>query len=420
MPMPGAGDPYLYEWYVGLENVIKMLNSDSGIKHVIFQHDEYDTIDDVVVEYANGDAQVCYQVKHNIGTATPVSLTFGSMLKKEGGKKCLFEAMLHGWKKASTASSTTITPVLFTNRRMLNRRARHYLNGKPYSAYGVSDFIIKMQKIIQTQNGCTDLVISDEALHCQWEELCNTLPSVQRADLIAFIKHFRIEANQPNLGDMRQSLVDLIAHTFGCNEGVAWDLFAKLLVGLTEWTTTERKNREVKLEDVYSVLSIDPDIDDSQHRLAHPYPFFESRKSFCETLMGQIKATKNKVVFVSGNPGSGKTSIISFIQSEYNLFSLRFHTFKPISPEQRFYNTDPGMCTQENLWGTLLTQLRKRLKGHLAEYGVPVSNKLISIDKLRGEVMRLLGILSQEAVGAGERIYICIDGIFPNISRQSL
>lgn len=53
MPMPGAGDPYFYEWYVGLENVIKMLNPDSGIKHVIFQHDEYDTIDDVVVEYAN-------------------------------------------------------------------------------------------------------------------------------------------------------------------------------------------------------------------------------------------------------------------------------------------------------------------------------------------------------------------------------
>ena len=96
MPMPGAGDSYFYEWYVGLENVIKMLDSDSGIKHVIFQHDEYDAIDDVVVEYTNGDTQVCYQVKHNIGTATQVSLTFGSILESEEGKKCLFEAMLQG------------------------------------------------------------------------------------------------------------------------------------------------------------------------------------------------------------------------------------------------------------------------------------------------------------------------------------
>lgn len=418
MPMPGAGDSYFYEWYVGLKHVIKMLNPDSGIKHVIFQHDDYDTIDDVVVEYTNGDTQVCYQVKHNIGTATPNNLTFGSMLetpkrKKGHGapkeKKCLFEAMFWGWKKA--ASDTTITPVLFTNRKILDRRAGRHLNGISYSAYAVNDFIYQIQNIIQVQGDSTDLVISDEALRCQWEELCNTLSSVQRADLIAFIKHFRIEANQPRLSDMRQSLVDLIAQTFECNESIAWDLFAKLLVGLTDWTTTERKNREVKLEDVYSVLSIEPDLDDSQHRLIPPYPFFESRRSFCETLVNQIKATKNKVVFVSGNPGSGKTSVISFIQSEYNLFSLRYHTFRPISPEQRFYNTDPGMCTQENLWGTLLSQLRKKLKGHLAEYKVPVSNKLISIDTLRGEVMRLLGILAQDAVRSGERIYICIDGI---------
>ena len=141
MPMPGAGDPHFYEWYVGLENVIKMLNPDSGIKHVIFQHDEYDTIDDVVVEYTKGDVQVCYQVKHNIGTAIPVSLTFGSMLKKEEGKKCLFEAMIQGWKKASTASSIIITPVLFSNRRMLNHRVRRHINGKAYSAYGVNDFV---------------------------------------------------------------------------------------------------------------------------------------------------------------------------------------------------------------------------------------------------------------------------------------
>ena len=152
MPMPGAGDPHIYEWYVGLENVIKMLNPDSGIKHVIFQHDEYDTIDDVVVEYNNGDAQVCYQVKHNIGTAAPNNLTFGSMLeipkrKKGQGtpkeKKCLFEAMFWGWKKAATA--TTITPVLFTNRKILDRRAGRHLNGSSYSAYAVNDFISQIQ-----------------------------------------------------------------------------------------------------------------------------------------------------------------------------------------------------------------------------------------------------------------------------------
>lgn len=411
MPMPGAGDSYFYEWYVGLENVIKMINPDSGIKHVVFQHDEYDTIDDVVVTYSNGSTQICYQVKHNIGTAAPNSLTFGSMLETPEGKKCLFEAMYQGWKKATTTSTATIFPVLFTNRRILNRRARRHLNGTPYNAYPVNDFVSKMQIIIQTQEESGSFVISDDALRYQWEELCSTLSAVERTELMAFIKHFRIEGNQPSLGAMKQSLIDLIAQTFSCNDGEALDLFGKLLVGLTEWTTTERKNRVVVLEDVYSVLSIEADIDDSQHRLAHPFPFFESRRSFCETLVDQIKTTNNKVVFISGNPGSGKTSVVSFIQSEYNLFSLRYHTFRPISPEQRFYNTDPGMCTPKNLWGTLLTQLRKKLKGHLAEYDVPVSNNLIAVHELRTQVLRLLRILAQAAVESDNRIYICIDGI---------
>lgn len=36
MPMPGAGDPYFYEWYVGLENVIKMLDTNFEINSVVF------------------------------------------------------------------------------------------------------------------------------------------------------------------------------------------------------------------------------------------------------------------------------------------------------------------------------------------------------------------------------------------------
>ena len=148
MPMPGAGDPYFYEWYVGLENVIKMLNPDSGIRCVIFQHDEYDTVDDVVVENANGDIQMCYQVKHNIETAETHSLTFGSMLDVSRGKKCLFEAIFQGWKQACATSNALIKPVLFTNRKIHNRRSSRHFNGEKYSAYAIDQFVSKMQTII--------------------------------------------------------------------------------------------------------------------------------------------------------------------------------------------------------------------------------------------------------------------------------
>ena len=108
MPNPGIGDPYWFEWYVGLKYIIEMLNPDSGISCVIFQHETYQTIDDVVVEYDNGTSQLCYQVKHEIATSQPDNLTFGKLLEKGENGKCLFEALFLGWKKASSGERTTI------------------------------------------------------------------------------------------------------------------------------------------------------------------------------------------------------------------------------------------------------------------------------------------------------------------------
>jgi hypothetical protein len=411
MPMPGAGDSYFYEWYVGLKNVIKMLNSNSDIRCVIFQRDEYDTIDDVVVEYTNDTVQMCYQVKHNIETAAPKSLTFGSMLESSGNKKCLLEAIFQGWKQACATSTPLIKPVLFTNRKVHNRRSGRHINGKTYSAYPIDQFVSKMQTVIaETETGAS-LAFSDDALECQWEELCSVLSTVDPNELASFLKVFQIQGNERNLEEMKRSLLSALCDIFSCEDSVALELFGRLLVGLTEWTTTGRKSREVMIEDVYSVLAIGEDVDENQHRLVYPYPFFESRRFFCKTLVKQIKETVHKVVFLSGEPGSGKTSTISFLQSEYNLFLLRYHTFRPISPEQHFYNADPGVCTAENLWGTLLIQLRKRLKNRLAELHVPVSNKLLSVEEMRSHVMRLLGVLGQEAMAVGKKEYICIDGI---------
>lgn len=67
------------------------------------------------------------------------------------------------------------------------------------------------------------------------------------------------------------------------------------------------------------------------------------------------------------------------------------------------------MCTPENLWGTLLTQLRRKFRGHLAEYEVPVSNKLITVEDMRKNVLRLLGIAAEES--KSNKVVVCIDGI---------
>lgn len=37
MATPGIGDPYWFEWYVGLKNIINMLNPDNGIESLFWQ-----------------------------------------------------------------------------------------------------------------------------------------------------------------------------------------------------------------------------------------------------------------------------------------------------------------------------------------------------------------------------------------------
>lgn len=141
MPNPGIGDSYWFEWYVGLKYIIEMLNPDSGISCVIFQHETYQTIDDVVVEYSNGTSQQCYQVKHEIATSKPNNLTFGKLLEKGKNGKCLFEALYLRMEKASVEAKAEIEPVLYTNRKILNRRAGRTYNGIQYSAYLVDQFL---------------------------------------------------------------------------------------------------------------------------------------------------------------------------------------------------------------------------------------------------------------------------------------
>lgn len=411
MTTPGIANPYWYEWYVGLKYIIQMLNPDSGISSVTFQHGSYDTIDDVVVEFFDNNKQQCFQVKHEISSATSNNLTFGKMLESVNGKKCLFEAMLLGWSNASKSSTSSIKPILYTNRKVTNRRAGRSVNGIHYSAYPIDQFVSKMQVLINSTNDLNELQIDDQALKNQWDELCSTLHNYDPSEILSFLRAFVVEGNQPGLGELEQSLIASLAEVIGCNNGLASDLFNKLLRGLTVWTTTIRKNEQVTVEEVYNCLGVDNNVDDSQHRLVPPEPFFESRYSFCKELVKTIETSRHKVVFLSGEPGSGKTSTVSFLQSQYNLFTIRFHTFKPISPDQHFYNSDPGMCTPENLWGTLLIQLRKKFKGRMAAYKVPVCNELITLEQMREHVLRLLGVLAQERANKDKRLYVCIDGI---------
>ncbi len=403
----GIGDPYWYEWYVGLKSVIDMLNPDSRIVSVTFQHGDFDTVDDVVVEFNDSGCQICYQIKHEISTSKESNLTFGKLLEKKENKKSLIAAIFFGWQSASKNAQGTIAPKLYTNRNIgKNKTVREY-NGTSYTAYPLDIFLFSIKKALQDVSDAEKINIADNNLKLQWEELCRNINS-DKASIAEFLKIFTVESGQLGLEDLEENLIKSLAASFSCSGSLALELFKNLVFALREWTTTRRVNEKVTLEEAYSALAVEKDKNEAQHRLAYPTPFFESRKVFCENIKEQLLNTNKKVVFISGEPGSGKTSTISFIQSKYNLFLLRYHTFKPISPHQHFYNVDEGICSAENLWGTLLIQLRERLHGKLAAYNVPINNKMLTVEDMRAHVCRLLGII---ASNNNERVFVCIDGI---------
>lgn len=73
---PGMGDPYWYEWSVGQQYIIDMLNPDNNIKCVELQANVKLGLDDVVVTYEGGE-KLFVQVKH---TRSNKTLTFGDLV----------------------------------------------------------------------------------------------------------------------------------------------------------------------------------------------------------------------------------------------------------------------------------------------------------------------------------------------------
>jgi hypothetical protein len=110
----GQAHPYWYEWFVGLIEVIGLLDPDSGIQSVAFQVDSIKVWDDVVVQLKSGSR--CYQVKH---TRANDSLTFGDLVEKETKEeengRCLLGALFNGWQDSGLDDPATKL-ILYTNR----------------------------------------------------------------------------------------------------------------------------------------------------------------------------------------------------------------------------------------------------------------------------------------------------------------
>lgn len=397
----GEGSPYWYEWSVGLLYLIKMLNPDNHIRHVVLQSDDSQSLDDVVVTYENGVKEFI-QVKH---TRDKDKLSYSDMV--EGGKK---DSYMYKYSSEWKSMGMKNKVVLFTNREIGDRK---YTPKNKWERPALSLFwkSIKSQaeRLVGENTNINDIVVNDE-----WQEAWNAwkehMNELNEKEQLLFIKNFDLVTGQDDLDEIIDFIAKELQSTFKTTHDKAVNLHQKLCYKLIWWATYVRTKKEIEKEDVMEALCLGGDNIKGEHVFPICEPFFPSRIKLIGDLENTVLNGKSRMIFLTGDPGCGKTNVISYLSCKPDsIVTLRFHVFKPIMPGDLYMSADSGISDPREFWGTLLIMLRRLFIGRLFEYKVPISIELIdSIDELRGEVLRLS---SAWAEITGVPTVIAIDGI---------
>ncbi|MHB8075665.1 hypothetical protein [Desulfosporosinus fructosivorans] len=393
----GIGDPYWYEWSVGLLYSLDMLIPGENIKHVILQCAAMQGLDDVVVVHENNQAE-CIQIKH---TRESDTFTFSNAID-------LLRSMINDWNNAKTQGYSHCSAVLFTNRSMGKQKSTSTDGTKLPS---LDEFWSSLKSQSNEAKAISEITFKPE-WEKAWEKWLNELSEFSDEEKLEFLKDLKLVTNREGLVEIHQSIIDKLEECFQVDERTATQLHQKLTYALMRWTTTIRVKEEITKEDLLQALSLSGDKIVGEHNLPTCEPFFESRMDFAKTLEATLSERRSPIVFLSGGPGSGKTNIINFLSNKTDsAITLRFHAFKPLDPKDEYLTADKGISDPRALWGNLLIELRELFMkyGRMSDHNVPPTIELMeSVDALRSEVLRLsdeLGTIT------GRTTVIAIDGI---------
>lgn len=408
----GQAHPYWYEWFVGLIEVVKLLNPDEGIEQVAFQVASIQGWDDVVVTHATGKR--LYQVKH---TREKNNLTFGSLVESGDtddsplNDSSLLGSLFEGAKKSGLIASQNEL-VLYTNRE----------DGLRWSKRSNGDRrppLLEFWKWLKTELETKELgqitvpVVNDKNkdYSAAWLEWTACFKG-DESEATKFLRQLTFRTKEDDLDGLESRVRESLANTFGIPEPEVDPLFDALCRELRRWTTG---HTGVTVEELCSALTIKPTPKEFAPAPPPPSPFFPTRVPVAEQLQSDLHdENEAPVVFLTGEAGSGKTSAVSWLANRrtevsfQGIIGIRFFCFEPIRPEQPFISPDASRVKPEELWFSLLTQLRRGLTGRLHELKVPLRNEFLTWTKARDHVLRLADILGKEL---GHKFVISIDGI---------
>ena len=287
-PSSGIADPYWYEWTVGLNFAVDMLNSDNNIESVTLQAPDLQGLDDVVVKYSNGSVD-CIQVKH---TREEDHLSFSDIIAKKKGQSYLSK-FAKDWKKLNQEVIVNKV-VLYTNRNINNSANNRSGLYRP----GLKSFLEKLNEQMNNVKVITDIIFPKE-WEKAWERVLSELDVLENDEQkLSFLKVLKIQTSQPDLLELKEMAISKIESSFHSSVHISEKLFDKLVVALFNWTTTHREKEEIFLEDLYEALSIESYDFKGVVSLPTTEPFIESRVKFCKYLESEILKTNEKVISI--------------------------------------------------------------------------------------------------------------------------
>ena len=401
---PGMGDPYWYEWSVGEQQIISMLNEENNIEYVELQANVGLGLDDVVVTYSDGKV-LCIQVKH---TRADDTLTFADLVySAKKTSKSLLAELADSWQEESH-KYTEVVPQVFTNRRK-GKVSSSTKGEEKFVRPALDVFWKKLSEKIKSAKNFEDIIFEEYSE--AWNEWKTQLSGIQsNDDKLKFLRLLQLETEQKDLQEIENEILGHLSTVFRITLDDADKLLGKLDHALRKWTTSVRNTSRIYVEDVYEALSIDDYISPYNHELIPAEPFFDSRKDFVEEIEKELLFGNEKVLFLSGIPGTGKTNIVSKLCNKRDsIIKIRYYAYEPIQPDKEYLPMDVSeRVKKEHFWNEMFSQLKQCLKGSLHKYNVPLQNCFMSLEEMK---KRFFEIASAYARDTGCTFVVAIDGI---------
>lgn len=385
----GSGTPYWYEWEIGLIKCLDMM-TDMNIRSVTLQSTDFQSLDDVVVNYSNGSS--CnIQVKH---TDVDGNFTYSTLA---AGKNPMLRAWARDWK--ASKDKFHIAEIHIVTNKQWGIKGR---DGR----CSFSQFIGTVFPILKNDYYYTGKNAQERNAISWFKEQLSFLGT----DAPEFVRLLSFE-QEGNLQEVDDIIKQQITMLLGTTDKTACDLSRKaLLAELSVWATSLRESQEITRENVYKVLCCDSKVP-PKFDLFPELPVFPSRIGFAKQFIQLLKTTDKKVVFLEGFPGSGKTSFVSYLaQLKDTPVDFRFYTYLPVNKDYPSYSDDQGFFSGELLWRSILFQLKKKFEklGVLSEIEFPLIYCYLTVAEMRETALRFL---PKYAELTGHPCILFIDGL---------